>query len=295
MKTTSHPAAAKAVLSAACGLFTTMVCFAQSNGNVNLIPAVPDGWLTAFPTMVQTGTKPTLTWSITYPSTVDNYIHVQAPGKITTTEQLDVEVRVVGAGVTTGGSDGTNSNWVPTEASISLDGGSHKIIFFGTNRQVDPDALVWAKRVNKNAVIKFGGRYHHREWGPTYTSDSGGNNIRTLVNGEYPPTAFPLHTSPTLKPFMNPYLDAEGRVKIGPLDVLVMMELTQPDSNVNSPFYNLQDLVLLVTFRPKSNNGHGNNIDGIDSSNPGSAPFMQYDTNPNIDDEGKGGGAFPRK
>lgn len=105
-----------------------------------------------------------------------------------------------------------------------------------------------------------------------------------------------MHESPTLEDFIRPYLDGNGRVEIGPMDVIVFMELTHTDSQMSDPGYDMQDLVLLVTFKAdkeKNNNGHGNNIDGIDSSNPGNAPFMQYDTDPNFDDEGSGGGAFP--
>lgn len=43
---------------------------------------------------------------------------------------------------------------------------------------------------------------------------------------------------------------------------------------------------------PGNNNGHGNNEDGVDSSNPGNAPFD--DSDPNVDDEAGGGqGAAP--
>ncbi len=86
---------------------------------------------------------------------------------------------------------------------------------------------------------------------------------------------------------MAPYLDGGGKIKIGPLDSIIMMELTQPESNTNDKGYNLQDMVLLMTVKPKGNNGHGNNIDGVDTSNPGNAPFMKYDTNAAIDDEKK--------
>jgi hypothetical protein len=73
------------------------------------------------------------------------------------------------------------------------------------------------------------------------------------------------------------------------------MELTHTNSQQSDPGYDLQDMVLLVTFKSKTqiNNGHGNNLDGIDSSNPGSAPFINLDTDPEIDDEGSGGGAYP--
>ncbi len=51
--------------------------------------------------------------------------------------------------------------------------------------------------------------------------------------------------------------------------------------------------IYLQRFVPKTNNGHGNNCDGVDSSNPGNAPFQSEDTNPNVDDECGGGGAHP--
>lgn len=269
---------------------TSGISFAQGNGNnatTAMIPAVPTGWLSAYPTIVQTGTRPTLSWAMVYPSTITSYMTVQAPATLTTNDQLDVDVRVIGAGVTVGAPAGSNSNWVPTQALISVGGSEYKSIFLGTNTEVNPDALVWSKRVNKGTTLNFGGRfYFNGAWSTTYTSQNG-NNIRVLKNGEFPPTAYSLSNTQNVKSFMAPYLDGGGRIKIGPLDAIIMMELTQPESNTNSSAYNLQDMVLLLTAKPKGNNGHGNNIDGVDSSNPGNAAFMKYDTNAAIDDERK--------
>jgi hypothetical protein len=89
------------------------------------------------------------------------------------------------------------------------------------------------------------------------------------------------------------------------------MELTHTDRNHGG--FDLQDLAILVTFYDEvshngvtsdcedssdvttggttggttsgtGNNGHGNNVDGVDSSNPGNSPFT--DSDPNVDDEG---------
>lgn len=259
----------------------------NSGGNATLIPTVPGGWLSAYPTMVKTGTHPTLSWSITYPSTVASYSTITPPAKVTTLAQVDVDIRVIGAGVTVGEPSATNTNWVPTQALVSVSGGEYKSIFLGTNTEVDPNALVWSKRVNKDTTFNFGGRYYFNGgWSTTYNSQNG-NNIRVLRNGEIPPTAYALHTSDQLKSFMAPYLDGGGKIKIGPLDAIIMMELTQPESNTNNPGYNLQDMVLLMTVKPKGNNGHGNNIDGVDSSNPGNSGLKKYDTDATIDDERK--------
>jgi hypothetical protein len=67
------------------------------------------------------------------------------------------------------------------------------------------------------------------------------------------------------------------------------MELGTDDRNSQS--FDLQDQVLLVTFSKKHpNNGHGNNLDGVDSSNPGKGkggPNGAVDPSGGIDDEAR--------
>jgi hypothetical protein len=292
---TSHSAAVTAAVSAlVAGL--TVPCSAQGNGN-STIPAVPAGWLTAFPTIVQAGTHPTLTWEISYPSIVKDYVEIIVPATIRPKEKLDVEVRVLGNGVTVSQSGSNTFNWVNAEAQLSFNGGSYSRIFYGTNLNVNPNTVVWSRNnVNAGQTLRFGGRYYYNNsWGPTHTSSNSSTNVRTLVHGDTPPTITPMYQAPSLEDFIRPYLDATGKVRIGPMDVIVFMELTHNSNQQSDPGYDLQDMVLLVTFKSKTqtNNGHGNNLDGIDSSNPGNAPFINLDTNPLIDDEGHGGGAYP--
>lgn len=267
-------------------LLAGFVAVANGSDNDATVPSMPSGWISAYPTVVQTGTKPTLTWGINYPSVVEDYLDIENGNTLVATEKLDCEVRVLGAGVTVG--SGSTYSFVPTEGRINYDGDGYERIFYGTNDDVDPDEVVWSASMKKNDTLQFGGRYYYnRSWGPWFSSSSGTLNVRTLVDGEIPPTTTPMHTAPTLESFLKPYLDSTGAVEIGPMDVIVFMELTHYDSQMSDSGYDLQDLVLLVTFKAeaKSNNGHGNNIDGIDSSNPGNAPFIDLDTDPTIDDE----------
>lgn len=283
---TSRLAALAAVL-VATGVSTPCAVNAQSTN-----PSIPVGNITAFPLIVQPGTRPNLTWNISYPSVIEDFIDIEGPGTVVTTEELDVEVRVLGAGVTASTSGSNSFTFVPTEAQVSYDGGSYTRVFYGTNNDVKPNKVVYKRTMPAGKRLRFGGRYYYnRKWGPYFNSQSGTLNVRTLVNGQVPPTTYPLHTAPTLESFIRPYLDPQGKVKIGPMDVIVFMELTHHDSQMNDPGYDLQDMVLLATFKSKNNNGHGNNIDGVDSSNPGNAPFV--DSDPTVDDEGSGGGAYP--
>jgi hypothetical protein len=199
--------------------------------------------------MVQPGVKPMLNWSITYPSIVQDYVKV-TKNQIDPLTDMYIDVRVLGAGVTVANTNGSNMQFVPTRAEIKTGSSGYQQIFYGTNPQVNPATIVFTKKVVTGETIRFGGKYYYnKQWGPYFNSQSGTNNVRTLVNGDIPPTTYPLHTAPTLESFIRPYLDASGKVKIGPMDVIVFMELTHTDAQINDQGYDLQDMVLLVTFR----------------------------------------------
>jgi hypothetical protein len=72
--------------------------------------------------------------------------------------------------------------------------------------------------------------------------------VRTLVNGATPPSNVPDYNAPSLESFLKPYLDASKKVKIGPMDVIVFMELTHSASQKSDIGYDLQDCVFLLTF-----------------------------------------------
>ena len=254
-------------------------------GQQKKLPEIPVGWLDAYPTIVQAGTHPTIRWGVNLPSEVLEVIEIQQPSTIVAKSEICVECRVLGIGVTAHWPDGS-WQFVPAEAQISFDGSSYQPVFFGTNHQVDPNTIVWQQKgVKKGQTIRFGGRYRwNNNWGPTYRSSDGTQNIRTLVDGEEPPLVKPGGGVPSLEDFIKPYLDSNGRVNIGPMDVIVFMELTHTDSQMDDPGYDMQDLVLICTMKPKSksnrsgladgtNPGQGNqmgNNDGTD--NPNNAP-----------------------
>ena len=248
MKTQIYSVAAKAVVIASCGFIAhSTELHAQASS-----PSIPVGSLTAFPTVVQTGTKPTLTWDISYPSVVKDFVNVTPTGTITSTStaELDVEVRVLGNGVTVSTSGG-GFNFVNAEAQLSYKGGSYTRIFYGTNNNVNPSTIAWSKtRIKKHETLRFGGRFfHNNNWGSLFQTNSSTNNVRTLVSGDTPPNKIPEFGAPTLESFIRPYLGANGKVKIGPMDVIVFMELTH--TNESSSGYDLQDMVLLVTFKER--------------------------------------------
>ena len=84
MKTSQWAAVSAAVLSF-CALASTRVLAVQPT-TPSTIPSAPAGDMSAYPSVVQTGTKPTLTWSILYPSSLSGTnppVLINPPGTLT--------------------------------------------------------------------------------------------------------------------------------------------------------------------------------------------------------------------
>lgn len=280
------------------------------------VPAFPVGSLSAFPTIVQAGTHPTLTWDVTIPETIEEIIVIEPPGTIKPKRCLVMDVRVLGASVkrTWVNSNGqvVNWEWVPTESLLSYNGSSYDRIFFDTHDEVLPNYIVHTQLVDKNSTINFGARYvlSNGSWSSMRTSTNSSYNVVALKNGDTPPTTTPLYQQPTIESFILPYLDEDGNISLGARDVIYLMELTHTDQSHGG--FDLQDMALLISFYDQvqadgtvidcdaeeedegtipgnnnnghTNNGHGNNWDGVDSSNPGNSKSGE-DTDPDVDDE----------
>ena len=266
------------------GLFLSVFSSAQSTD-----PIIPVGTLDAFPTIVQTGTRPTLTWNILYPSTISDMVTINPPGTLIPKQDLYVSVQIIGTTVTAcDPSQTASSPDLYAEARMSLNGAAYTQLFYGTQKDVNSSKALYTKKVQSGQTIDFGGRYvKNSAWTPFYTTRSHNFQVVTLKTGDTPPTTFSLYQSAGLASYLKPYLDSAGKVNVGPLCALVMMEIGQTDRSKTC--FDLQDVVLLVSFSLKHpNNGHGNNLDGVDSSNPGQGhggPNGTVDPSGGVDDE----------
>lgn len=261
----------------------------EGDVNVAKIPATPLGLFTASPTVVQTGTNPTLTWSILYPSKVSDVATITPPGSITMTSPMYVSVRPIGVGVT-GSDNGVDMDGINAEIRMSLNGSSYSQLFYGVGSNVDPAYSLYVKKLQPGDTLNFGGRYvDSGNWTSFYTTRSSNQQVISLVDGDTIPTSMDLNASGKVAEYLKPYFDGSGKAKIGPLSVLVLMELAENDHGNSA--YDYQDVALLVTFSNKHpNNGHGNNLDGVDSSNPGQGkggPNGAIDPSGGVDDEAR--------
>jgi hypothetical protein len=295
---TSRLAALAAASFATCALISGAIQ-AQT---ITTDPLAPAGAMTAWPSMVQTGTKPTLTWSIMHPARIGSgqsggggnsedgsqeMAVVNPPGTLIPTTDSYVTIQIIGTGITN--CQGGNSSTSPaTDLRLSLGGAAYKQLFYGTQANVDPSKKLYIKKVNAGQTIDLGGRFViGTSWSPFYTTRSANLQVVALVNGDYYPAKTKFQGQAAMASYLRPYVDSSFKVNIGPLSVLLVMELAQ--TNLNSPCFDYQDQVVLVTFsRKHPNNGHGNNLDGVDSSNPGNGsggPNGAVDPSGGVDDE----------
>ncbi len=250
------------------------------------IPLVPSGQFEVNPTVVQTGTYPTLFWNIMYPKSVSDVVNISPNGKLTLTTPMFVSVRPIGTGVTRSGVTDEQSNTY-AEGRLSLNGGGYERIFYANNQQVRPEYSLYIKKVASGNTVDFGGRYNTGSGWSEWVSTKNSQRIAVLADGDKIPTTYNLYQSGKLAEYLKPYTNSDGTAKVGPMSVLVLMELGE--SSLSNANYDYQDLALLVSFAHKHpNNGHGNNIDGVDSSNPSNGsggPNGAVDPSAGIDDE----------
>ena len=216
MKTSQWTAASAAV-------FVLSVLSLSRAQAQSTIPATPSGVMTAFPTVVQTGTKPTLTWNILYPATIgtgtgpggnpgsgggnngsDPIVLVNPPGTLIPGGTIFTTVQIVGSGVTA--CDPTQDLLGHfADARISFNGGAYQQIFYGRPASVIPSKQVYIKKMSANQKVNFAGRYlKNGVWSPLFTTLSRNFQVVALGNGQTPPTTFPLHLSPNLASYLRP-------------------------------------------------------------------------------------------
>ena len=211
-------------------------------------PSTPVGTLSASPTVVQTGTKPTLTWSINYPSVVKNYVTITPPGTVTPLQNLICDIRILGLGVTTQNSNGS-INYIETKSFIKYNGsGSWTTLYDGkqTDSIIQQQGIVKTYNVTANKPMDFGGQYYYNNaWSTARYTTTG--YVWALVNGDTCPSRVPDYNAPSLEYFLKNYLDSSNKVRIGPMDVIIFMELTH--TSTADVGYDQQDCVLLISFR----------------------------------------------
>lgn len=243
-------------------------------------PFTPVGSISVTPTVVQPGVQPNMVWNIEYPKKVSDLGVIDAgSGQITMAQKTDVKVRVIGVSLEEEGTELPVALWVRIG-----EGSAWELVFYGESTDVIPDEIVIEQNnVDVGTRIDFAarGRTPTGAWGPTHWTVAPDVGVDALINGDAGLDVVENQS------FMTQFLDENNDITVGPRDVIHTFELGSSDPL--DPGFDMQDIVCVTTLG-KNNNGHGNNLDGVDVSNPGGGGGGPngVDEGPGaVDDEGK--------
>lgn len=242
-------------------------------------PFTPVGSLSVYPEVVYPGVYPEMTWAIEYPQSIPDLVVIDSKGGMTTINDKSdrLTIRVAGVSYGSGGTDLEIALWV------RLNGGTWNLIHYGTEDEVTGD-VVFQQNIQPGTKVDLAarGRTSGGSWGNTYWTISDSPNVAALIDGNTLPSESSAFATGQFEDFMTQFVDESNKVEAGPRDVIHVFEVGS--STPGDSFFDMQDIVVVSTFgREKNNNGHGNNEDGVDMSNPGNAPFE--DSDPYLDDE----------
>ena len=234
--------------------------------------ATPRGSLTAGRDIVRAGTQAPLTWKVEVNDTIDDIVTVPPMGPIVPKRDLDMRVRVIGIKAATRSNNGHGNNLDHVDVSnpgqgsdaIDLSGSyddearglwleltwtspttSWTRSFSGDADALDPTELLEEITVKAGERLVFAARGFNSRWLPFYSTATQTTNIIALRNGDPLPPVKALQLG-QIQGFLKPYLTADQHVRIGPCDLLYLVELNQ--TNPRKLHFDLQDLVCLVTF-----------------------------------------------
>lgn len=236
-------------------------------------PDVPVGSLSVDRSVVLEGGKPNLKWNVVYPQTVLDLVNITKSGGrdiVSIKKPVDLTVKIIGASV----SD-QYGNWYPVTTHIKTSRTDWVYLDSIAQPQVNASYVYWGTKLYTGDTISVKGKLELNGY-KEYTSDH--KNVIVLKDGDSLPDAYQFANQDKYEDFIKPYIQND-RITLGPNELIYLMELTHEEEK----YADRQDAVLLIQLKEKNNNGHGNNIDGYDSSNPGNKPGV--DSNPLVDDE----------
>ncbi len=227
---------------------------------------IPTGKLNVDRSLVRVGSRSLLDWKIKYPVSAPELRKTQIRVRILGSSFQEIKTNN-GGGNNIDGVDSSNPStmkkgtfdpsgtiddekklgkavYLPVEVMWSINNSSWTRLFYGTQTDVNPSTLVLNSAVNPTDIISFGAHgYRNKAWLPFYSTTTPTQNVVVLKNGSTIPT---IIQQSFIENTLKPYLAADNKVKIGTRDLIILMELGQ--TNPIYADFNLQDLVILVTF-----------------------------------------------
>ncbi|MBK1830366.1 hypothetical protein JIN77_06495 [Verrucomicrobiaceae bacterium R5-34] len=203
-------------------------------------PAIPTGSLDVSELMVRQGVAPTFSWNIEYPAQVTDVVDINEDDEIIPKTKLRVRVSMIGVGLT----DQYGTQY-PAKVYMKLGNKSWDNIFSGTSSQVKPDVDLIDTVVKAGTTFEFAAKLNWTGYDYYYNDSS---NITVLKNGDTPPSVAAGYSDQTsVAEYLRPYIQ-DGKIALGPMDVIYVSELTHSQYQKNESGYDMQDVITLVRF-----------------------------------------------
>jgi hypothetical protein len=242
-------------------------------------PYRPVGNLAVSKEYVRTGTKPQLTWYITYPQTTNDFVMVDENGSTTTKTRTRVQMRVVGA------ASQSSERLLPVKFGTRIADEGWVQLFSGLPTDVQPGTVLFDQVVSAGVTIEFAGRAAtsinnghgnnldgvdvsnpgEGDGGPTGAVDPSGffddetngwsdtrmtsvvdNTMVALKNGDPVPEIIAAVLVDDIEDYFSSFLNADQSINLGPQDMIYLFELDSREPG--DPDFDMQDLVVVVTY-----------------------------------------------
>lgn len=152
-------------------------------------------------------------------------IAISAYDTITVSDNIKADVRVLG-----GYNKINETTYGKLWSEYRIGGSAWKSIVSGqTQNQIDPSKTYVSIAIDNGSTIDFRSQGETDKglspWRETGSGAANPENVVALVNGSTPPsTAF---SNGLVQPYLKPYLDSQGKISIGPRDVLYLFEIVK--------------------------------------------------------------------
>ncbi len=206
--------------------------------------AFPVGWLNLTTNSIVLGSRPHLAWQVV-PSSIESQVQLAGTGRFSILRDTLMAVRVLGVSVVDGTALNSAVSKARVEIQMQVNGAGYRPIFFDSAQSATPDEVALSRGVSSSDTIDFGARYQKADgtWSEWRSSSSATGHVMTLKNGDSAPVGT---VAGGTRDFLRPYLDAAGKVRIGPNDLLLLIEVDS--SNSTDPTFDRQDAAVLISF-----------------------------------------------
>jgi hypothetical protein len=189
--------------------------------------------------LVEEGKEVELTWNVSFPTTVvEDVVDIEEDGEITAKTKLLVEFYMVGAAV--------SNHRGYTKTFVKIGSGSWKKLYEGYGTDIDRNKVIVSGYAYEGDKVQFASYYSDTVGWVYNTSD----NAIVMRDGDIPDSKEGWGGDSSMEDYVRPYMNDDGSMKLGSLDLMIAAELTHTQSYKSSSGYDSNDSIALIRFTP---------------------------------------------